>query len=182
MCHSRVDIEELDASAYLDILASVTALQADAYRPPPWSYSDEEIAEFPGELERQLGFPGFRAITAHRAGRLVGTAYGVPGPERIPNSGAFYRPVVTALGRHRADVLLSDHPFEVVQLMVDPATQRQGIGRAILQRLVVKATRAWLVTLPDSPASQVYLASGWQPQRPRFPLWGREVEIWTLGI
>lgn len=66
--------------------------------------------------------------------------------------------------------------------MVDPAAQREGIGRVILQQLVVKATRAWLVTLPDSPASQVYLSSGWQPQRPRFPLCGREVETWALGI
>ena len=129
MRHSRVDIEELDGSAYLNLAASVTALQADAYRRPPWNYSDEEIAEFPGELERQLGFPGFRAITAHRAGRFVGTAYGFPGPERIRNSGAIFRPVVTALGHHRADVLLSGHPFEVVQVMVDPAAQREGIGR-----------------------------------------------------
>jgi len=68
MRHSRVDIEELDASAYLDLLASVTALQADAYRPPPWNYSDEEIAEFPGELERQLGFPGFRGLFATLSG------------------------------------------------------------------------------------------------------------------
>ena len=48
-------------------------------------------------------------------------------------------------------MVLSGHPFEVVQVMVDPAAQREGIGRVILRRLVVKATRAWLVTLPDPP-------------------------------
>ncbi|HVD04087.1 MAG TPA: GNAT family N-acetyltransferase [Candidatus Dormibacteraeota bacterium] len=90
-------------------------------------------------------------------------------------------PVVAAVGRARADELLSGHPFEVVQVMVEPATQRQGIGRALLERLIADMGRAWLVTLPESPASRLYRSAGWQPLQLRLSLWGRELEVWVRG-
>lgn len=172
----------MNASGLRSVVIDVTQMQAVSYRLPPWSYSEEEIAGYSTELERHLELPGFRATTAREGGRLVGVAYGFPGPERIPDGAAFYGPVVAALGRARADELLSGHPFEVVQVMVEPASQRQGIGRALLERLIADMGRAWLVTLPESPASRLYRSAGWQPLQPHLSLWGRELEVWVRGL
>jgi GNAT superfamily N-acetyltransferase len=63
--------------------------------------------------------------------------------------------------------------------MVDPAVQRCGIGRSLLDRHVAKEVRAWLVTLPGSPAASLHESAGWHRLSPHFTLWGRELEAWT---
>jgi len=126
-----VEFNEMNASRLRSVAVDVTQMQAVSYHLPPWSYSEEEIAGYSTELERHLELPGFRATTAREGGRLVGVAYGFPGPERIPHSAAFYGPVVAALGRARADELLSGHPLEVIQVMVEPASgNRSSAARA----------------------------------------------------
>lgn len=172
----------MTGSGLRGVAAEVTTLMAPCYRPPPFNLTEGEIAEYSIDLERQLGHEDLRATTAWGADRLIGVAYGFHGPERIPDAGEFYGPVVSALGRPRVDRLLSGRPFEVVQVMVEPSTQRLGVGRDLLERLVTDVARAWLVTLPDSPASRLYRSAGWQPLQPSFSRWGREHEIWGRGI
>ncbi len=157
---------------------AVLELQAACYSPPPWCYSEQEVAEYADELQRHLNHDGFEAVVALDGDGLAGVAYGFTGPVQIPDDGGFYRSVVQALGRTRVDQELAGQPFEVLQVMVHPGRRRIGIARTLLSRLVDHHPRAWLATLPDSPAARLYQKAGWRRLRPTFDLWGRDCEVW----
>jgi GNAT superfamily N-acetyltransferase len=95
-------------------------------------------------------------------GELRGFTYGVPG-----RAGHWWHDVVTsALPRPVARQWFSD-VLEIVELHVDPASQGQGIGRALLRTALDDApeSTAALSALddPNLPARHLYAAQGFHP-------------------
>ena len=176
-----VVVERVGADQLRARRQQILDLHRACYAPAPWNLSADEIAGYEGALDRHLNIPGLEAVTAVEGEALVGVAYGFPGPERLPDDdGGFYGSVVEALGRRAAEGLVSGRPFEVAQVMVGRDVQGRGVGRAVFDLLVADKPRAWLVTLPGSPASRLYAAAGWQRLAPRISLRGRENEIWAF--
>lgn len=152
-----------------DVLAQRDAL-ADVYRAafgaPGYDEGEDAVARFRDEqLPRHATREGFRCAVARAGGALVGFAYGYTG-ER----GQWWSDQVAA--NAPADVVerwLGGH-FEFVELAVDPAVQRRGLGRGLHDALLagLPHERALLTTYADDrPAPRLYRRLGWQLLVPR---------------
>lgn len=146
-------------------VADVPMVQADLVRIyravfslPPYSETEDDFAAFSERLPAGAAASGFRCFIARRAGQVVGFTYGLNwDPESL------WQQCVTGAAGWR-DLPLHETYF-VVELAVVPAMQRQGVGRALLDRLVtaVPHPRAVLTTpAVESPATQLFVSSGWQ--------------------
>ena len=107
-----------------------------------------------------LDRPGLRAVAATADdGRLVGVAYGYLG-----EPGQWWHDQVAgALAPGLVEVWLSG-AFEVCELHVRPAEQGQGLGRALLTRLLAgPPARTAVLTTPDleTRARGFYREDGW---------------------
>ena len=83
-------------------------------------------------LPRHARRNGFRLVGADDDGTLVGIAYGYLGG---PGEWWHDRVAATMTDEQRARWLAPGH-FELVELMVDPAHRRRGIGRALHDELL----------------------------------------------
>ena len=112
-------------------------------------------------VSAHLDRPGLRAVAANAAdGRLVGVAYGYLGAP-----GQWWHDQVAAA--LPPDVAASWLPgaFEVCELHVRPAEQGQGLGRALLERLLAgPPSPAAVLTTPDKEtrARVFYRDAGWE--------------------
>lgn len=107
-----------------------------------------------------LDRPGLRTVAAaDESGRLVGIAYGY-----LTERGQWWHDqVAAALSPDLVSTWLTG-AFEVCELHVRPAAQRQGLGQALLQRLLTGPPAATAVlTTPDrdTRARDFYRAGGW---------------------
>jgi len=144
---------------------------ADVYRAafgaPGYDEGEDAVARFRDEqLPLHATRDGFRCAVAHDDDdAIVGFAYGYTG-ER----GQWWSDQIAA--NAPADVVerwLGGH-FEFVELAVDPAVQRQGLGRALHDGLLagLPHERALLTTYTDDrPAPRLYRRLGWQLLAPR---------------
>ncbi|MBC7679249.1 MAG: GNAT family N-acetyltransferase [Pseudorhodobacter sp.] len=124
---TELRIERLDLVAHA---AAARALQTAALR----TVSDVTGRGAPGDdvhYPAHSARPGFDAVAAWRGDDLIGFAYGHrnASPSWWDD---WVRPHLTAAGRQ--DVL--DGSFVIVQLDVDPAWHRKGIGRRLVQALL----------------------------------------------
>ena len=124
--------------------------------------------------------PGLRTVVAHEQGQLVGVAYGYLG-ER----GQWWHDQVhRALDPHAAALWLSS-TFEVCELHVRQAHQGTGLGRELLDELLVDqpASTAVLST-PDSEtrARGFYRAAGWVDLVRQLVFPGDPREFAVLGL
>jgi ribosomal protein S18 acetylase RimI-like enzyme len=111
-------------------------------------------------VSAHLDRPGLRAVAANAEdGRLVGIAYGYLG-----EPGQWWHDQVSsALPPDVARTWLSG-AFEVCELHVRPALQGQGVGRALLDRLLAgPPAHAAVLTTPDKEtrARAFYRDAGW---------------------
>ena len=156
-------LSSAEAIAQRDALADVYRA---AFGAPGYDEGEESAARFRDEqLPLHATRDGFRCAVAHDGEALVGFAYGYTG-ER----GQWWSDQVAA--NASADVVerwLGGH-FEFVELAVDPAAQRQGLGSALHDTLLagLPHERALLTTYTDDrPAPRLYRRLGWQLLVPR---------------
>jgi ribosomal protein S18 acetylase RimI-like enzyme len=107
-----------------------------------------------------LDRPGLRAVAAtDDEGRLVGVAYGYLG-----EPGQWWHDQVSAALPPELTTAWLTGAFEVCELHVRPAQQGQGLGRALLERLLAgPPAPAAVLTTPDKEtrARAFYRAAGW---------------------
>lgn len=135
-------------------------------------------------LSSHLERDGLRAVAALDGSRLVGVGYGYRG-----SPGQWWHDQVRAalastLQAQQVDDWL-DGAFEVCELHVRPEHQGHGLGRAVLDRLLVgTGARTAVLTTPDGEtrARGFYRAGGWCDlvRRLRFP--GDPREFAVLGL
>lgn len=112
-------------------------------------------------VSAHLDRPGLRTVAALADdGRLIGIGYGYLG---APGQW-WHDQVAAALAPGVAEAWLTG-AFEVCELHVRPAAQRQGLGRALLDRLLAgPPSRAAVLTTPDKQtrARAFYRGAGWE--------------------
>lgn len=109
---------------------------------------------------RHLMNPGLRAVLALHEDGLVGFAYGYDG---APGQW-WHDAVAEAMSPEQRDRWLAD-AFEVAELHVLPAWQRQGIGRELLHELCRDVDRRTVVLSAiddETPARHLYRATGFE--------------------
>ncbi|WP_052590441.1 GNAT family N-acetyltransferase [Luteipulveratus mongoliensis] len=131
----------------------------DAFAEPPYGY---DRARFERRLEQWSSYaevPGFRTVTAHRDGQLVGIAWGwnsgVGSCAGLPG----YRELYTRLEAKPWGSELRG--VEVVELGVARSERGTGVGRQLLDRLV-SGGPGWLIAYAEAPAAQWYAQRGWR--------------------
>lgn len=128
---------------------------------------------------RHLGRPGFTAVAALEAERLVGFGYAYPG-----RRGQWWHDIVsTALGPEAAAQWLSSS-FEIVELHVRPEAQGSGLGRQLLTALLAGAPGGTAVLSTgdrDSRARRLYRSMGFVDLLTAFRFPGREEPYCVMG-
>ena len=130
-------------------------------------------------LPRHAGRRGFRFVAALDDGALVGFAYGYLG-----GAGEWWHDRVSAAmtAEQRQRWLRRGH-FELVELMVDPAHRRRGLGRALHDDLLrAHVGPAVLSTQVDNvEALSLYRSLGWRVVVPEIDLGGGSRMYCVLG-
>jgi ribosomal protein S18 acetylase RimI-like enzyme len=150
-------IRELDRRGFLRRLDAILAVYEAAMLPP--------AGQMPGRrtiMERHATYPQFRAFVAERRRSIVGFAYGFHG-----EAGQWWHDVVRGAvternGPAHANYWLDDS-YEVAELHVHPAAQRQGLGRTLITTLCAERTERTMVlsTLDgQTPAWHLYRSLG----------------------
>ncbi len=133
---------------------------AKSFAGPPWLESAASADAQRSQLEMQLDHPGLEVAIAELEGKLVGAAYGWPAAHQLPDSD-LYRRISAAAGDQLVTERLTGGVFELVQLMVHPSRQGEGLGRQLLDML--RAGRpSWLLTHPEADAVHLYERDGWR--------------------
>lgn len=132
----------------------------ESFAGPPWNESAASADAQRALLQTQLDSPGLEVAIAEHHGRLVGAAYGWPAPPQLPDSD-LYRRISAAAGEQLVAQRLTNGVFELVQLMVRPSRQGEGLGRRLVDTL--RAGRpSWLITHPEADAVRLYERNGWR--------------------
>lgn len=147
-----------------DLLAlddEVVAAYAAVFGEPPVSAGAADVAAYRASLPRHVRKPGFRACTARSSnGRLVGFAYGWEG-----GPGDWWWDIVAGAVNEDVRRHWFADCFIIAELVVLPEARRQGIGGALLDRLLAATERpaAVLSTRSDAGAALAfYAARGWR--------------------
>ncbi|MFE6967962.1 GNAT family N-acetyltransferase [Isoptericola sp. NPDC057653] len=113
-----------------------------------------------GRYDRHAAHDGYRLVTAHADGGLVGFAWGYVGQR-----GQYWSDLlVEALPPDVADAWVGDH-FELVELGVLAAWRGHGVGRRLHDAVLEGVGRRSLLLTSeaeDDPAVGLYRRSGWQ--------------------
>lgn len=155
-------LEFLSGEQVADRVHQFAAVYRAAFAGAPYHRQAPEVTDFIRGLPLQAQRQGFRAVVAFLAGAEpgpVGVAYGY----RSAPGQWWYDNVSRGLGA-AAGLWLAD-AFQVTEVAVMPAHQRQGIGGALLDALLAGAPyeRALLSTLDaETPGRAMYRARGWQ--------------------
>lgn len=139
---------------------------AAAYAPPVFALYDTVFGDFPDSnswqeqmYDRHRVRDDFRLAVAVDEDRLLGFAWGYRGAR-----GQYWSDLVARTLPAAAAEWIGDH-YEVVELAVDPARRRRGIGRRLHDALLDGlAGRALLGTSADDadPAVRLYKSRGWR--------------------
>jgi len=142
-------IRVLDAAGFAPYVDSAAHVYGAAMVRGP-----EQVVQRRSIITGHLDRDGFVAVTAMLKRDLHGFGYGYPG---VP--GDWWHDVVTgAMDRTAARKWMSD-VFELAELHVEPAWQRRGLGRTLLQTLLDNSTSRTVVLSThdrESPARRLY--------------------------
>lgn len=130
---------------------------------PPWSEPEERLAAFHDRLLAHLSNGGATGVVVVDHAEVVGVIYGWPAGTELASGSPFDDALAAAVTPATARRLVAP-AVVVAELMVDPAHQRRGIGRALLNRFVEDWPCAWLATHPDAPAATLYRQEGWRQE------------------
>jgi ribosomal protein S18 acetylase RimI-like enzyme len=145
------------------VVDGCVAVYGAAFGQPPYAETAADAELLRERITRYAGRDGFRLATAHQNGNVAAFALAV---RAFP--GDWWRDkVAAAVGPELAARWLPPGVLEVVHVAVDPAFQRQGLGRAMLAEVTRDpdqgARTAVLSCDRDAvPAQRLYLSEGWQ--------------------
>ena len=171
-------IEVLDEVAALPIAAELGGVFASAFGAP--GYDEAEAERFAAEqLPTHAARDDFKLVVARSEEDVVGFAYGFTGQR-----GQWWSDrIAAAISPELAAEWIGGH-FEVVELAVDPAAQRNGLGTALMDALMtgLPHRRALLTTyVDDRPAPRLYRRMGWQVLVPDLG-WGSALYGMDRGV
>ncbi|MFD8559384.1 GNAT family N-acetyltransferase [Streptosporangium canum] len=137
--------------------AALRSVYTAAFAPPPWHETPDQIDAFTDRLASHSRMPGFRCDVAYLAGEPAGFTYGFPTPDPWPVD-RLYLPIAGAVG----DLSVLTSRFELHEVAVDPRFAGQGVGAALVRRVIADAGGSWLVTSPKATAAvRLYERLGW---------------------
>ena len=160
MSTSGITFQVLDGAQAAARAGDLMALHAEVYAEPPYGLDDHDATRFADRFRVQRRQPGFVLAEARHGGYLVGYAMGMP----LRPSTSWWRDVTTALPGD----ITAEHPgrtFALADLVVRASWRRQGIGRALHDRVLAgrPEERATLTVPPAAAAAQhAFQAWGWR--------------------
>lgn len=150
---AAVHVDLLPGDAARQHRAEVEDVVAEAFAGPPYFKTARDIRATFKRFDAQTRKPGFLLSAGHVADRLLGVAYGYPlGPDT-----GWWKDVLEPVP---AELTAEDgrRSFAIFELAVRPDCQRQGVGRAVHDRLIraLRAQRLILNCRPDAEAAQAF--------------------------
>jgi ribosomal protein S18 acetylase RimI-like enzyme len=184
----RVTYRELGPREFRAVIRALVGVYAAAMNPPDRTLSGREAI-----MDRHAASPGFRGLTAHVDGRLVGFTYGFHG-----ESGQWWHDMVAAALATRSGAGISageypgndtprvwlDDSFEIAELHVMPPWQGKGIGRSLLVSLAAeRPERTAVLSTADAPtrARRLYHGLGFTDLLTDFRFSGSEPPYAVMG-
>jgi len=191
----RVSYRELGPAQFRAAIRELVAVYAAAMNPPDRTLSGREAI-----MERHAVSPGFRGLTAHDDGQLVGFCYGFHG-----ENGQWWHDMVAAALAIRSGGALSggalsgsatsggavsaqrawlDDSFEIAELHVLPSRQGRGIGRSLLLSVAAgRPERTAVLSTADAPtrARRLYHGLGFTDLLTDFRFSGNEPPYAVMG-
>ncbi len=150
-----VRIDGYDAAAAAGQSSVVHRAYSEQYPPGP------PVGEWcDGMWSRHRARDGFDLLIARDGDDLVGLVWGYVG-----GRGQYWTDLAVASLPHAvAEAWLGGH-FEVVELIVNPAYRRRGVGRALLGEILARSSKARAVLSVDDDnvaAQSLYESMGWE--------------------
>jgi ribosomal protein S18 acetylase RimI-like enzyme len=181
----RVSYRELGSAQFRAAIRELVAVYAAAMNPPDRTLSGREAI-----MERHAASPGFRGLTAHDDGQLVGFCYGFHG-----ENGQWWHDMVAAALATRSGGATSgsahspqrawlDDSFEIAELHVLPPWQGRGIGRSLLLSIAAgRPERTAVLSTADAPtrARRLYHGLGFTDLLSDFRFSGGEPPYAVMG-
>ena len=181
----RVSYRELGPTQFRAAIRELVAVYAAAMNPPDRTLTGREAI-----MERHAVSPGFRGLTAHDDGQLVGFCYGFHG-----ENGQWWHDMVAAALASRSGGALSggavsahrawlDDSFEIAELHVLPPWQGRGIGRSLLLTIAAgRPERTAVLSTADAPtrARRLYRGVGFTDLLTDFRFSGGEPPYAVMG-
>jgi GNAT superfamily N-acetyltransferase len=156
-----IAVRAVDAYELAAYAGQLERLYRQCFSTPPWLEPEDGLAGFHGRFEQHMANPGASGVIVSDGEDLVGAVYGWPAGQELASGSPFDDALAAAVTPEAARRLVAPAVI-VAELMVDPAHQRRGIGRALLTRYVEEWPAAWLATHPEAPAATMYRQEGWQ--------------------
>ncbi|SDI05294.1 Acetyltransferase (GNAT) domain-containing protein [Sinosporangium album] len=155
-----VQITLNDGATALRLFPELFSVYKAGFSRPPHSQTETDFVNFEARAKRQFQQPEFGLMTAHRDGGLVGLCFGYP----LPVGTGWWNGLDTPADE---DFYAEDgtRTCAVIELVVHPDHQRQGIGRRLLTAFLDSRaeTRATLATNPEARSvQQMYERWGWR--------------------
>jgi ribosomal protein S18 acetylase RimI-like enzyme len=188
-CLMRVSYRELGPAQFRAAIRELVTVYAAAMDPPDRTLSGREAI-----MERHAVSPGFRGLTAHDEGQLVGFCYGFHG-----ENGQWWHDMVAAALASRSAGAMSDSAstggvsaqrawledsFEIAELHVLPSRQGNGIGRSLLLTVAAgRPERTAVLSTADAPtrARRLYRGVGFTDLLTDFRFSGGEPPYAVMG-
>jgi GNAT superfamily N-acetyltransferase len=158
-----IAVRAVDAFKLAAYAGRLERLYSQCFSTPPWREAGDRMAGFHGRFEQHMGNPGAGGVIVSDGDALVGAVYGWPAGQELATGSPFDDALAAAVTPEAAHRLVAP-AVVVAELMVDPAHQRRGIGRALLTRYVEEWPAAWLATHPEAPAATMYRQEGWRQE------------------
>jgi GNAT superfamily N-acetyltransferase len=158
-----IAVRAVDAFGLAAYVGPLERLYRQCFSSPPWLEPEERLAGFHRRFEQHLANPGAGGVVVCDGEDVVGAVYGWPAGEELASGSPFDDALAAAAPPEVVRRLVAP-AVVVAELMVDPAHQRRGIGRALLGRYVAEWPAAWLATHPEAPAAAMYRQEGWRQE------------------
>jgi ribosomal protein S18 acetylase RimI-like enzyme len=165
------------------VVDGCVAVYGSAFGQPPYGETAADAELLRERITRYAGRDGFRLATTDKDGNVAAFALAVrayPGDWWRDN-------VAKAIGPELAARWLPAGVLEVVHVAVDPAWQRQGLGRDLLAGVLEDAGSAasFAVLSCDQdavPAQRLYLSEGWQLITRELSFGPEMAPRWLMGV
>ncbi|MDP9365244.1 MAG: GNAT family N-acetyltransferase [Chloroflexota bacterium] len=156
------------------------AVYREAFSPPPYRETEDDVARYAERFPRHAAQDGFRCAVATDNDRLLGFAYGYFG-----RPGQWWHDTVRAALDPAVATRRLDGAFELVELAVVPPLQGQGIGGGLHDLVLAQTPAARAVTTTaqhENPAVRFYRRRGWLPLLEDFDFPGARMTYLVLGL